>query len=370
MRTNHGLIEACLAELAGLADAHVANEREAVDARHQRAKMIREMLRQHRHHAVRKIHGRRALARLHIEFAAGTHIMTDVGNRDDEPPAAAAQRFGEHSVVEVFGVRAVDRHERQAAQILASREVRLADIGTVAVRGPHDLGRKLPRQVVPKHCEPHREIGGAHVFEHLDDASLRRDLALRAFRDLDDHIVLVLGAIAVAQRNLDRIPVPRILRRHATPAGTGVPDAADALGRVADAADQARHASPAVVDADRTHLDPIVVHQGRAVGACENQGRRCIVGHDQHFAARAAADPARNALGFGRGAVALLAVQRLAVSHHCRESFAERIALRIGVQAEPLREARGAQGLGRVSQMLEQQFAARDRLRVAGFLEF
>jgi hypothetical protein len=65
----------------------------------------------------------------------------------------------------------------------------------------------------------------------------------------------------------------------------------------------------------------------------------------------------------------VLALQRLAVAHHRREAFAERVALRIRVQAEALRQARGAQRLGRIGEVLQQQLAARDRLRVARFLE-
>ena len=327
------------------------------------------MLRQHRDHPVREIHRRCARPRLDVEFAAGTHVVAHVGDRDDEAPAAPAARLRIHGVVEVLGVGAVDRHERQLAQILASGQVRRFDVRAEAVRGAQDFGRKLLRQIVAQHRKACREVRWTQVLEHLDDATLSRILALGTLRDLDDHVVLVFGAVAVAQRYFDRIPVTRILGRDAAATGACVPDAADAFGRIADAPDEPRHAPAAVVDADGAHFDPIVMHERCRVGAREHERCRAVVGHDQNFAAGASAHPARNSFGLARSAEAVLALQCLSVAHHGGKPLAERVALRVRREAESLGKTRRAQGLGSFSQVLEQQFAARNRFGIARFLQ-
>ena len=150
-----------------------------------------------------------------------------------------------------------------------------------------------------------------------------------------------------------------------------VPNAADALRRIAGTANQARDAPSAFVHADREHFDPVAVHQGRRVGPRQHQGRGAVVRQHQHIAVGAAAHPPGNPFALARRREAVRSLDRLAVAHHGRQAFGQaRRAARSVFEAETLGEPRRGQRLGRFRQMLEQQLAARDGIRIARFLEF
>ena len=119
-------------------------------------------------------------------------------------------------------------------------------------------------------------------------------------------------------RDFDRIPVAGILRIDAaiSAAVTGVPNAADPRRGFGGAAYQAGDAPSAIVHADRQHLDAIVVHQGRRVGARQHQGCRAVIRQHQHLPVRSAAHSARDPLAVARGREAVRTLDRLAVAHH------------------------------------------------------
>ena len=218
--------------------------------------------------------------------------------------------------------------------------------------------------------EASRQVRRAQVLEHLDDAALRRRFTLRALGHLDDDVVAIFGSVPVPLRYLDRVPVSRVFRFDLAAVVARAPDAADPRRRVADAADQARDASAALVHADGENLDPVAMHERRRVRLRQYQGRGTVIGHDQHVAVGPAAHPPGHTLAFARRGEAVRPLDGLAVAHHRSQALAQGFALRSGVQAQPLGEARRGQGFRRLRQMLEQQFTARDGIRVSGFLEF
>jgi hypothetical protein len=150
----------------------------------------------------------------------------------------------------------------------------------------------------------------------------------------------------------------------------GVPDAADPRRRIARAADQARDSAAALVHADGENLDAIAVHQSGGVGARQRQRRGPVIGHDQHFAAGPAAHAAGHALALARRGKTVRPLDGLAVAHHRRQTLGQCLALRSRVQSQTLGKARGAQRLGRLRQMLEQQLTTRDGIGIPRFLEF
>lgn len=190
-----------------------------------------------------------------------------------------------------------------------------------------------------------------------------------ALGDLDDDVVAVARTMSQARTDLDRIPMTGVLRLDAAGSVAGVENAPDLLRPVAGALDEARDAAAAVVHANRQHFDPVVVHQGGGIGARQGQRRRTIVRKHQHVAVGAAAHPSRHALALSGGREARRTLDGLSVAHHRCEAFGQRVTLFVGVQSEPLREPRGGQGFRRLRQMLEQQFAARDRIGIAQFFE-
>jgi hypothetical protein len=179
-----------------------------------RTQMIGQILRQHRNDAIGEIHRRGASARLQVQLAAEAHVIADIGNGDDDPPAAAALRLGIHGIVEILGVGAVDGHQRRVAQVLAALPVGRLHFRRKAIGRSGHFGRKRLRQVMPQDREARRKVGGPQIVQHVDDAPLRRRFALRPPGHLDDDVVAVARAVPLAAAHLHRVPMAGILRLH------------------------------------------------------------------------------------------------------------------------------------------------------------
>ncbi len=103
----------------------------AVFQRAQRAQIVRDALRQHRHDAVGEIDRVAALQRLAVERRAGAHIEAATSAMATVTMIAARVvgilvRRGMDRVVMVLGVGGIDGDERQRAPILAARQRRRA----------------------------------------------------------------------------------------------------------------------------------------------------------------------------------------------------------------------------------------------------
>ena len=181
-------------------DPQVDGEAGAVDAGLQRAQLVRQRLGQHRDDAVGKIDRIAAPLGLAVERAAGPHIPGDIGDRDDEVPAAAVLRIGvrlgPHRVVEIAGVAAVDRDQRDIAQIgspgRAHRQRRLG----FGERG----GGKFGRDVVGgdrQQADRAGVRGGTQPFE--DTGSRRAEPSGGEL--LGDDQFAVAGAARIARRD-------------------------------------------------------------------------------------------------------------------------------------------------------------------------
>ena len=181
-------------------DPQVDREAGAVDAGLQRAQLVRQRLGQHRHDAVGKIDRIAAPLRLAVERAAGPHIPGDVGDRDDEMPAAAVLRvgirLGPHRVVEIAGVAAVDRDQREIAQIGApGRAHRQRRLG-FGERG----GGKFGRDVVGGDRQQADRAGVRGGTQPFEDAGSRRAEPARGELLGDDQFA-VAGAAGIARRD-------------------------------------------------------------------------------------------------------------------------------------------------------------------------
>ncbi len=130
-------------------DHHPHRNRRAIDQRLQRAQIVGNAFRQHRHDAVRKINRIAALERFAIERRARAHVMGDVGDRDRDDMAAAIVRIGVRlgidRVVVILGVGRVDGDQRDLAPVLAAAR----QVGGFRGLGFGDhLARKHMRNVV------------------------------------------------------------------------------------------------------------------------------------------------------------------------------------------------------------------------------
>ena len=129
-----GVGEACVRvddggiELIGLGpalriDDRIADHRQAIDAGIERTEAVRELLRQHRHDARGEVDARGALLRVNVERRTGLDVVAHVGDGDEKARSAVFDARAVDGVVEVTGILAVDRHERDVAQVDAATHV-------------------------------------------------------------------------------------------------------------------------------------------------------------------------------------------------------------------------------------------------------
>ena len=116
--------EAMAGLAAGAVDPHFHEQTAAVFVRPQTAPAVGQSLRQHRHDAIGEVDAVAARFRRAIESRTGPHVMRDVGDGDDQAKAAGLVwiGFGEHRVVEVARIGAVDRYQLDVAQVGAAAQ--------------------------------------------------------------------------------------------------------------------------------------------------------------------------------------------------------------------------------------------------------
>ena len=88
--------------------------------------------------------------------------MTDIGDRDQQAEAAVREPLGVHRVVEIARILAVDRHQRQRAQIDALRGLGRID-ALAPLRG---LAQRRRRELHRQAEARDRRLGG-HVHRAL-----------------------------------------------------------------------------------------------------------------------------------------------------------------------------------------------------------
>ncbi len=141
----------------------------AILVRTQAAPAVGQRLGQHRHDAVGEIDAVATRACGMVERRARANVVRDIGDGDNEAEArgrAGVGGFGEHRVVEVAGVLAVDGDQREVAEVGAPVQRHCARIFGFVQRG----GRKFLRDVVGVDGDQADGAGIAHGAEPLDDA--------------------------------------------------------------------------------------------------------------------------------------------------------------------------------------------------------
>jgi hypothetical protein len=251
---HHRPREAVRLQLARGIDAHVGDEDGPVLERAQRAEVVGQALGQHRHDAVREIDGIAAALRVEVERGARTHVPGDVRDRDaDAPSAAGGIRLGMDGVVEVARVGAVDRHQRQVAQVEAIA---------------HRRGRGIPRLGEGARIELHGDVvqgqrdraRGARrvlVAQPLDHLGAR---ALEAPRGEGprDHEFPVAGLAVGAVDQREFHPQAPVRRLDDAPGRRAADHADHAFGQVGGGAQEPRAPEPSLA---RCHAD----HAARAL---------------------------------------------------------------------------------------------------------
>jgi hypothetical protein len=152
--------------------------------------------------------------------------VRDIGDRDDEAPAAAVERIGiglgPHRVIEIARITAVDRNQRQCAQIDTSGEV-----GRLCRRGLGQRRRgKLGWDSELGNGEAADRAGGIGCTEALDNPQPWGTVAPRR-KQLGADQFAIGGATSVRRVDEILVAVAAIGRRDTPAIGGAVKDPDD-----------------------------------------------------------------------------------------------------------------------------------------------
>jgi hypothetical protein len=273
-------VKASAADLAVLPDLHLAREAEPVDLRIQGTESVREHLRQHRQHAACEVHRRAALARLAVDCAAGAHVVGDVGDRDDEPPAAA-HALAVHGVVEVARVRAVDRDERELAQIEPVALVRGRDFVAEARGLIQHVLRPGVRQTEAADRHLRFDAGLIGLAEHFDDCSERLGEGGRRIGDGGDDELAVRRAGGLPGRDDDPVRDARVVGHDETEPALRPVASGDIVVVALEDLDEHAFRTPAPVLPAHANGGAVAVHQHTHLARRQIDVIATLVGHEE-----------------------------------------------------------------------------------------
>ena len=245
---------------------HVGHQHQPVDLGVDRAQPVGEFLGQHRDHAARKVHRGRALLGLAVERAAGPHVMADIGDRHQQPPAGyrlaglVAQRLAIDGIVEIAGIRPVDRHQRHVAQVDPHPVVgRPQCIGQRLGLGQNFV-TKLVWHLELAHGDLDLHARITHAAQHLAHAADGRRVPVGRREDLHRHHLARLRPQRAARLDQHVVLDALVLGHQHQRAGffhqAAHHRALVALGHLDDLA----LGSPAVVGAHAAHQHPVAMH--------------------------------------------------------------------------------------------------------------
>ncbi len=290
--------------------------------------------------------------------------MADVGDRHQQAPAALGG-LGEHGIVEVARVLAVDRHERHVAQVDARAEALGLDGLAVAPRLAQHGRRELVWQLVRGDRELDRGLRHALLRQHAGDAADRLGVPARRLDDLGDDQAAVGRAALVARRDHDALADAAVVGRDEADAALEVEAAGDLARAALEHLDDLAFLAVAAIDADDPHRDAVAVHDAAHLRWREEGVVGAVVGNEEAEAVAVAGDLA----GADRQPVEqqeLVAAvsEQLAVAGHCAEALLERGLKALVLELERVGEAVGGLRGAGFAQDLEQVFPARDGARV------
>ena len=366
MRMHHRFIEFRFADFAVETDLHVAYETEAVDFGFERADAVRQSFRQHRHNETRKVHRCSALLRFVIQRRAGFHVMRDIGDRYNQPEAAAVG-FAPDRVVEIFRVFAIDGDQRQLTQIDAPRDVAIRDLQRHRGGLSDHVRRKFMRQIMPVDGRFDHQRRRQLVAEHCKHAADRRPIRVRRMHDLADHQLAAAGVHPRVDGDLYVALDAGVVRYDITDASLQREPADQPI----DAALQHFHdgalATAAAIDAGDAGHHPVAVQhlahfhrrQEQVVAGARVGTQKTEAVGIRDYRAGDQIHPCR------RQITAASILQQLTVAQHRGEALVERIAAFGRLQAEVFAQALSEHRAIGVCEQLQDRFAAGDGVGVA-----
>ena len=134
----------------------------------QRTQLVRKPFRKHRHGAVHQIDRRAALHGLVVDYRVGPHVMGHVGDMHAHFPDAVLYFAHRQRVVEVLGVRGVDREGRDTPEVAPLGDLFGRDAGVDGLGGLLDFGFEAVGKLVFRQDRVHLRVVVARHAQPLD----------------------------------------------------------------------------------------------------------------------------------------------------------------------------------------------------------
>ena len=245
---------------------HVAGQCQAFDFRVQRAQAVGQFLRQHGNDPPREVDRGGTLVGVLVQRLTGLDVMADVGDGDDETPAAHRRLppallvgLAVDGIVEVARVFAVDGDQRHVAQVDAMLAVGGAQLFRQGRGMGQRLGRELVRHLVLAHGDLDLHARIVDLAQHLGHTADRLRVQRRRFGEFDRDHLPHCGTGRGVLGDQDVLAVAAVLGGD-DPLPTFVQQATDdgRLAPLQDVDDTAFGTALAVVPQD-THAHPVLV---------------------------------------------------------------------------------------------------------------
>ena len=176
------------------------------------ANTVAEDFRQHGNRLARQVDAVASKAGLLIQRRAGRDKVADVGDVHAEHPVAVGVAVQADRVVEVLGIRRIDRDDHLVADVLSLGAWFGAEGRGGAARLFQALLIECSRQMeLPQNRLDFRLVPPG-AAEHLDDHTPRQVLLIRIRQDLDDNLVFLLGVLGRDVFDDNRLDKPAPIR--------------------------------------------------------------------------------------------------------------------------------------------------------------
>jgi hypothetical protein len=369
LRMHHRGMEGIAHDIAAWAEIHLADHAQAIDAGVERTDAVRQRLRQHRDHAPREVHRVAAVGRLEVERIAGTHVVAHVRDRDVELETLALG-IAVDRIVEVARRLAIDRDERQIAQIDTAGEIAFRDRQGDGLRTRFGFRAEHVRHLVLAHRDLDLHAGIGRITQHLDDVPDRGAVARRLLHEPHDHDLAGLRVRSRLLRDEHVVRDATVRRR----------DLADAVlddvaphhfrGAMLDHFDDAALDPTTPVDTDAARHDAVTVHHLRHLARRKEHVLAVVVGDEESVAFGMPLHHARDEIEFLRDAQHTAAIdQDLTSPRHRLETARERLVF-LRLDRERLGERLGRERLSCLFHHVENELARRQGIFVFAALAF
>jgi hypothetical protein len=258
-------IELVGVDLAGRIDQHVADHAQPLHFRVQGTQPVRQLLGQHRNDAAREVDRGGPVIRIHIDGTARLHVMADVRDRHQQPPAFGppdAGRLAIDGVVKIARVFAVDRDQGNVGQVHAV----LLVLGTYLVRQRPRLGnagiRELVRHAVFAHRNLDLHAGIVDLAQHLLDPAHGLPEQGGRLGQFDHHHLPRLAGAGGGLGNHHILAVALVFGGHDPDAALVQQAPNDGMSRALDDLQHAAFRAPLAILPGDPHADLILVQHG------------------------------------------------------------------------------------------------------------